>query len=301
MVKRHLVVIALLLVLPSCDFVGPTAEPLSIITLSANPLAIGLNGETSAVTVIVSQSDGNPPPNGTLVFLTTTLGSLPSEVTTNNGRATATLVSGSQSGIATLQATSGTESSGAVDVLVGAVLDSIVVVATPATLPSEGGDSVITATALGDDGEPLANVPIVFSTTAGALQSGGSAVRTNTSGEATDRLTTTADATVTATSGGTTGDATVTLSAANQPPVANFSFSPTAPSVGQLVFFNASTSTDADGSIVSYDWDFGNGATGTGREASFIYNVAQSYVVVLTVTDDDGARGSFSRTIVISP
>lgn len=301
MVKRHLVVIALLLVLPSCEFVGPTAEPLSIITLSANPLAIGLNGETSAVTVIVSQSDGNPPPNGTLVFLTTTLGSLPSEVKTNNGRATANLVSGSQSGIATLQATSGTESSGAVDVLVGAVLESIVVAATPATLPSAGGDSVITATALGDDGEPLANVPIVFSTTAGALQSGGSAVRTNTSGEATDRLTTTADATVTATSGSKTGEATVTLSAANQPPVANFSFSPTSPSVGQLVFFNASTSTDADGSIVSYDWDFGNGETGTGREVSFIYDVAQSYVVVLTVTDDDGATGSISRTIVISP
>ena len=201
MVKRLLVVAALLLALPSCGFVGPTADPLSIISISANPLSIGLNGAQSIVTVIVSQADGNPPPNGTLVFLTTTLGSIPSQVSLSNGRATATLVSGAQAGVATVTARSGTEMSTTLDILVGAVLDNIVVVATPATLPSGGGDATIKATALGDDGEPLANVPIIFSTTAGALQSGGAIVRTNSNGKATDRLTTAANATVTATSG----------------------------------------------------------------------------------------------------
>jgi len=300
MVKRQLVVIALLLVLPSCGFVGPTADPLSIITLSANPLDIGLNGEVSTVTVIVSQSDGNPPPNGTVVFLTTTLGSLPSEVKTNNGRATASLVSGSQSGIASLQATSGTESSGTVEVFVGAALANIVVAANPASLPATGGDSAITATALGDNGEPLANVPIVFSTTGGALQSGGSAVRTNTSGEATDRLTTTADAEITATSGSTSGTATVTLGAVNVPPTANFTSSPTTPKVGQDIFFNGSTSADSDGTIVSYSWDFGDGNFGSGRETSHVYSSAQTYVVVLTVTDNSGGTGATSKTVVVS-
>ena len=288
MVKRFVVVTVLLLALPSCEFVGPTAEPLSIISLSANPLAIGLNGEVSVVTVIVSQSDGNPPPNGTLVFLTTTLGTLPAQVETNNGRATASLVSGSQSGVATLEARSGTEVSNTVDVRVGTELQNIVVVATPATLPAAGGETVIKATALGDDAEPLVNVPIVFSTTAGSLQSGGAVVRTDAAGEATDRLTTTAAATVTATSGSTSGQASVSLAAANVPPVANFTFSPASPVVGELIFFNASTSTDSDGSIVSYEWDFGNGETGSGREITFIYNVAQTYVVTLTVRDDDG-------------
>lgn len=299
MVKRLLVVAALLLALPSCGFVGPTADPSSIISISANPLAIGLNGEQSVVTVIVSQSDGNPPPNGTLVFLTTTLGSIPGQVSLSNGRATAALVSGAQAGVATVTAQSGTETSTTLDILVGAVLDNIVVVATPATLPSGGGEATITATALGDDAEPLANVPIIFSTTAGALQSGGAVVRTNKNGKATDRLTTTATATVTATSGSIDADTVVTLATPNVPPVASFTVSPTSPTVGSQVFFNAAASADSDGTIVSYHWDFGNGDTGTGRQVSYIYTSAQSVVVVLTVTDNDGATGAASRTVVV--
>ncbi len=300
MVKRIAVLAVLLLALPSCGFVGPTADPGSIISISANPVAIGLNGAQSTVTVIVSQSDGNPPPNGTLVFLTTTLGSLPAEVPTSNGRATATLVSGSQSGVAQITARSGTESSAPFEVLVGAVLAKIVVAATPATVPTAGGESTITATALGDDDEPLANVPVIFSTTAGTLQSAGAIVRTNNEGKATDRLTTTSAATVTAMSGSFSGTATVTPATPNVPPVASFTSSPTAPKAGQPVFFNASASSDSDGSIVSYSWDFGDGNSGSGRETSHVYATAQSYVVVLTVTDNSGGTGSSSTTVVVS-
>jgi chitodextrinase len=300
MVKRIAIVAALLLALPSCGFVGPTADTGSIISISANPLAIGLNGAQATVTVIVSQADGNPPPNGTLVFLTTTLGTLPAEVQTSNGRATATLSSGAQSGVATVTARSGTESSVPIDILVGAVLARVVVVATPATVPTTGGESTITATALGDNDEPLANVPIIFSTTAGTLQSAGAIVRTNSSGEATDRLTTSSAATVTAASGSFSATATVTPATPNLPPVASFTSSPTAPRAGQEIFFNASASTDPDGSIVSYDWDFGDGNSGSGRETSHVYASAQSYVVVLTVTDNSAGTGSTSKTVVVS-
>lgn len=292
----------MLLALPSCEFVGPTAASGAQISISANPLTIGLNGAQAIVTVIVSQEDGNPPPRGTLVFLTTTLGTIASQVELSNGRASATLVSGSQAGVATVTAQSGGAGESSLDILVGAVLDEIVLVPTPASLPPGGGDVQLKAVALGDDAEPLVNVPIVFSTTAGTLQSGGSVVRTNAAGEAVDRLSTTANATVTATSGSISSSAMITV-AVEQPnvaPVAGFTFSPADPHVGQEVFFNAATSTDSDGSIVSYEWDFGDGDDDEGRETSHVFAVAQSFVVVLTVTDDDGASGATSSTVMVT-
>jgi hypothetical protein len=303
MVKRfgRLAAAVMLLALPSCEFVGPTASPESVITISANPLAIGLNGQ-SIVTVIVSQADGNPPPRGTLVFLTATLGTIASQVELSNGRATATLLGGTQAGVATVTAQSGAAGETSLDVLVGAVLDQIVVVATPASLQPGGGDVQVKAVALGDDSEPLANVPIVFSTTAGTLASEGEVVRTNAAGEAADVLTTTGDTTVTATSGAISGTAmiSVEVEVPNLPPTAGFAVSPTSPRAGQQVFFNAATSTDSDGTIVSYEWDFGDGNSGSGLQTSHVYAAAQSFVVVLRVTDDDGATAATSSTVVVT-
>lgn len=52
--------------------------------------------------------------------------------------------------------------------------------------------------------------------------------------------------------------------------------------------FDAATSTDANGTIASYAWDFGDGSTGTGATASHTYAAAGTYQVKLTVTDNDG-------------
>ncbi|MDH3610982.1 MAG: PKD domain-containing protein, partial [Nitrosopumilus sp.] len=58
---------------------------------------------------------------------------------------------------------------------------------------------------------------------------------------------------------------------------------------GVAIIFDGSGSTDSDGTIVSYDWNFGDGNTGTGVSPSHTYAASGTYSVSLTVTDDDGA------------
>jgi PKD domain-containing protein len=57
-------------------------------------------------------------------------------------------------------------------------------------------------------------------------------------------------------------------------------------------------SADADGTIVQYAWELGDGATVAGRTAGHTYPQTGSYSVRLIVTDDDGATGTASRTVV---
>ena len=90
----------------------------------------------------------------------------------------------------------------------------------------------------------------------------------------------------------------IVASAANQSPVAN----PGGPyngTVGVTVQFNGSGSSDPDGSIASYNWDFGNGATSTSVTPSTTYTEAGTFNVTLTVTDNAGATNSVSTTVVI--
>ncbi|NIQ68272.1 MAG: PKD domain-containing protein, partial [Candidatus Aminicenantes bacterium] len=88
----------------------------------------------------------------------------------------------------------------------------------------------------------------------------------------------------------------------NTPPTAAFSFSPSAPLSGDVVYFNAGTSTDPDGTITQYQWDFGDGASGTGQTAQHTYNVTvtTTFTVVLTVIDDGGAQGVTSQPVTVT-
>jgi len=63
-------------------------------------------------------------------------------------------------------------------------------------------------------------------------------------------------------------------------------------------YFNASQSSSCC-SIVSYDWNFGDGDTGTGLTTSHEYTTVGTYVVVLTVTDSNGNTGYDSVTIIV--
>ncbi|MBI3803657.1 MAG: PKD domain-containing protein [Nitrospirae bacterium] len=85
----------------------------------------------------------------------------------------------------------------------------------------------------------------------------------------------------------------------NQPPQAKFSATPTSGTAPLKVAFDASTSTDPDGSITSYAWDFGDGTAGTDQIIDHTYTSAGSYTAALTVTDNDHAQASLSRVISV--
>jgi PKD repeat protein len=83
-------------------------------------------------------------------------------------------------------------------------------------------------------------------------------------------------------------------------PQADFVFSPTDPAVSQTVFFNAAGSSAATGrTIVSYEWDFGNGRTSTGVTTSRAFNTPGTFNVTLKVTDDAGLTNSKTTTITV--
>ncbi len=90
---------------------------------------------------------------------------------------------------------------------------------------------------------------------------------------------------------------TVTLTApANQKPVARLSTSVT----DLKVSVDGGASSDPDGTIASYGWNYGDGATGTGRTDSHTYAVAGTYTVTLTVTDNDGATDAATKSVTVT-
>ena len=95
----------------------------------------------------------------------------------------------------------------------------------------------------------------------------------------------------------------LTVGQASQPPVASFTFSPPQPQVGQIITFNASNSSDSDGFISLYEWDFNGDGTvdATGISAQAQYSFPGSVQVILTVTDNSGITASTSQTINIQP
>jgi len=85
----------------------------------------------------------------------------------------------------------------------------------------------------------------------------------------------------------------------NQPPTACFNMNPEKGYAPLDVNFNANCSTDSDGTISTYNWDFGDGSTGTGITPMHTFTTAGSYNVTLTVTDNDGLTDSVAHSIVV--
>lgn len=83
----------------------------------------------------------------------------------------------------------------------------------------------------------------------------------------------------------------------NQPPIAVLSPAATSVTIGDTLAFDASKSADPDGTIVSYQWAFGDGATASGATASHTYLQPGSFSVTLTVTDDHDATATATATI----
>jgi len=68
----------------------------------------------------------------------------------------------------------------------------------------------------------------------------------------------------------------------------------------QPITFDGRESSDPGGEIVSYTWDFGDGATGTGSTVVHTYALKGTYVVTLTVTDACGSSSSCQTTADVS-
>jgi PKD repeat protein len=82
----------------------------------------------------------------------------------------------------------------------------------------------------------------------------------------------------------------------NAPPVAAFDYSPTQPDPEEWVVFN-STSTDCDDSVKSYEWDFGDGGTSTAEDPVHKFDTPGPHDVTLTVTDQDDAPDTDTKTV----
>jgi PKD repeat protein len=86
----------------------------------------------------------------------------------------------------------------------------------------------------------------------------------------------------------------------NRPPTSAVSATPTAGRAPLSVLFDGSASSDPDGTLVSYRWDFGDGSaplTASGPTISHTYTRTGTFRATLTVRDPGGLSGSASVTV----
>lgn len=285
-----------------CKWVPLTAPDDASLLVSISPPEIILGGQ-AVVTVIGFKANGAPLPDGTIVFFTSDIGTIDPSAETLGGTARAVFRSSdNRSGTAHINVSSGnarvTPASNTV-IITGPLLARLALTAKPPVLPVGGGTSDILVIAFDENMNPLPGIPILLTTTAGTLKSGGRSLHTDSSGAVYDRLTTTADATVAARSGDITGSVDVEVKV-NTPPTASFFYSPKSPKIAETVYFNASESSDKDGYIVRYEWDFGDGKTAAGVKVSHRYATAQTFKVILVVYDNYGDKDSDVQEITVA-
>lgn len=98
---------------------------------------------------------------------------------------------------------------------------------------------------------------------------------------------------------GASDNTSKTITVLNVPPTADFTFLPTSPSTADTIQF-MDHSSDPDGIIRSWSWDFGDRSSSQIRNPTHSYADAGTFEVTLTVTDDDNADVKVSRTIVVT-
>jgi len=244
-------------------------------------------------------ASGLPVADGTLVSFTTSLGRVePAEGRTTNGRVTVKLIADGRSGTAKVTAYSGSASQN-LDILVGgAATERVLVTANPTSLPWTGGTATITARVEDAAGNPVLGVPVSFSTTAGTLStvSGTS----DTAGVATTVLSTTAEATVTATAGGKVGTSALTL---RSQAFVTLVLPTSASVVGSPVTFSVAPSDRATLSNVVIHFGDGSsqslGTMSSSSSVAYFYRDEGVFPVRVTGTGADGGQVTASGSIAV--
>jgi len=281
--------VALLLTFGSaCDSASPVAPTGTILTVSATPSEIGVNG-TSTIRVTALRANGTRVNPGTVIRLDTTLGTIEAQVETDDdGVAVATLVGDGRVGAAMVTARSGSAEAATIEVTIGEVATSVSLQATPSSIPETGGSVDLLALVRDDQGQPLPGVTVNFTTEIGRLASGGGFITTGANGQASDRLTV-AESDIDALApsanqfavgveagGSATSSFNVRLETA--PLEADFVSSIN----GRTVRFTDLTTNDP----TTWFWTFGDPAGSTSREQNptFTYQADGTYQVTLKVT-----------------
>ncbi|MCP4150050.1 MAG: PKD domain-containing protein [bacterium] len=286
------------------------AEPeVEHVTLSLNPTILPYDGGRTNIMVRAFDVDMQPLAN-IFVRLETSAGVLDSR-----GSAIKTDTTGTVSDYlettqaATITAYAGTKNHTADITLEDQDVGQITININPAILPYSGGTSQIQVRVFDSYTNPIPGVSVALEATSGTLASQGAPLTTNANGTILDSLYTTTSSSITVYAGSQSRSVEVTLDdepepETNEAPVAEFSYSPTEPLSNEVIFFNAYGSYDTDGYIWKLRWDFGDGTFATGRTPTHSYNLEgllnKTYVVTLTVYDDDSAYTSTSVEVTVT-
>jgi hypothetical protein len=303
----------------SCDKMPLVAPTGTAITLVATANALPVNGSTDIMAVLVegslqggtgtdggttSAGTGTPVHNGTVVTFTTTLGRLePAEAKTTAGRATVRLVADGRSGTATVTAFSGGATQ-TLEVNIGAAAaERIAVTAEPQSLPGTGGTTTISARVEDAQGNGIAGIPVTFSTSRGSLSQ--TSVVSNANGLSTTTLTTTQEATVTASAGGATSGLTGTVTVTLKPRTTVAISAPASAIVGVPASFVITPGANAvltDVTVVFSDGrSLSLGAVTGATQVAHVFRNPGVATITATATDSEGGKGSASAQVAVAP
>jgi len=318
--KIKIMVLALLVFFClSCKKVPFYASEGAALIITTDRTYLNPGGEKALITVLGFSGEGEPLHDYTLVLFSATLGRLSqSEVEMIQGKAVVEFISGDTSGVAEIKARSGSivAEPDPLEITIGsAALDNLSISANPASFVAGGGRTRIRVYAFDAVGNLLPGIPIILTTTSGYFEKNEGIYYTDNSGMVEDYLNITETATVTAKSGIVVDDEAGVISVSleipvaeeeeNTLPTADFTFSPASPVRGENVYFNGSLSSDSDGYIIKWEWDFGDGKAGKGEKVSHRYNwtgtASRTFNVVLKVTDNRGGSDSVYQSVTVSP
>jgi adhesin/invasin len=206
-----LAVLPLGLQVGGCQKVSLFAPSNSTITLAAGTQTLPVGGTTNIRAFVVA-SGGAPVHDHTVVYFTNSLGALtPQQAETTDGVAAVEFSAGFQTGQAQIGAVSGAAKlSQALTITIGgAGIGKILLSAFPSTVPVGGGTVQLQAQVQDTNGNPVANVPVNFTTTAGTLSN--TSPLSDLNGTAITTLTTTTIAVVTASVQGATATVVINI------------------------------------------------------------------------------------------